>query len=252
MFEIYQATNKKNGKRYIGVTGAGLKHRRGVHLRMAAIGSMSCPRFYDAIRKYGAESFAWSVLASFALAEFAYHHEFVLVRDLKPEYNVAAGGNRAFHNIPSPKRKPVICLESGEVFASVVVAAKRLKAANVSQCCRGISTTASGLHFQFFTEPWTEVQRLKAIRIIDAAGVERRRKTPIPNIPKKALIRNRPGIPLICLETAEIFPSTVAAAIAVKCDAGSISRACRFDRKNKSVKGLHFAYIKDVGQRMYA
>lgn len=252
MFVVYQARNKRNGKRYIGVTSKGLRLRKSAHLRIALRNGRGCPRFYAAIRKYGADSFEWSVLASFAIREFAYHHEFILVRDLKPEYNAVAGGNLAYQGAPSPWRRPVICLESGMVYPSIENAATSLNAAEVVGCCHGKRITSNGLHFQFFAGPMTDSERIKAISLIDEAGVKRRQRVLQPITPAIALLRNRPGIPVICLDTGEIFPSTVAAARSAGTDAGSINRVCLFSRRIKSAKGRHYAYIKDVGQRMFA
>lgn len=61
---VYCATNKVNGKKYIGVVlGDGpLERRIATHKYAARKGNQ--PIFYRAIRKYGFESFSWEVLAS--------------------------------------------------------------------------------------------------------------------------------------------------------------------------------------------
>ena len=57
---IYKATNKVNGKSYIGQTTKGLIHRRKDHLAKRKKGS--CPYFYRALHKYGKEDFSWEVI----------------------------------------------------------------------------------------------------------------------------------------------------------------------------------------------
>jgi group I intron endonuclease len=57
---VYQATNRINGKCYIGVTTRLLAKRRAQHHVFANRGSRS--PFHQAIRKYGKENFAWEII----------------------------------------------------------------------------------------------------------------------------------------------------------------------------------------------
>ena len=57
---IYKATNKHNGKCYIGQTVFTLSERRSQHLREARSGKGF--RFHAAIRKYGEDAFIWEVI----------------------------------------------------------------------------------------------------------------------------------------------------------------------------------------------
>lgn len=87
---VYQATNQVNGKRYIGVTGY-FDKRRMAHAQYARKGS-KLP-FHCAIRKYGNDAFAFSVLADFGddrPLSLLYEEE--AIAKYKPEYNVASGG----------------------------------------------------------------------------------------------------------------------------------------------------------------
>ena len=56
---IYKATNKINGKVYIGQTEKTLEHRKEVHHRDS---ERMDTYFYRAIRKYGWENFEWEVI----------------------------------------------------------------------------------------------------------------------------------------------------------------------------------------------
>lgn len=58
---IYKATNRLNGKVYIGQTVQALAERMGDHRRKALVHS-SKSHFHAAIRKYGFDAFDWTVL----------------------------------------------------------------------------------------------------------------------------------------------------------------------------------------------
>ena len=59
-FIVYSATNKINGKIYIGKTTKSLIRRRSVHESSALKGSNKY--FHKAIRKHGAENFDWKII----------------------------------------------------------------------------------------------------------------------------------------------------------------------------------------------
>lgn len=57
---IYKATNKVNGKSYIGQTIQTIQRRAYCHKLNAINGSKTY--FHNAIRKYGFDSFVWQVI----------------------------------------------------------------------------------------------------------------------------------------------------------------------------------------------
>lgn len=59
---IYKATNKINGKVYIGQTRCSLTKRRNEHCQDAKHHRDNCRRFCHAIRKYGPKNFEWEVI----------------------------------------------------------------------------------------------------------------------------------------------------------------------------------------------
>jgi group I intron endonuclease len=87
---VYLATNLKNGKRYIGVTKEALAKRIYGHFHAAMKKPLMV--FHRAIVKYGPESFTFVVLKEFETYELALDGERRLIAELKPEYNVSAGG----------------------------------------------------------------------------------------------------------------------------------------------------------------
>ncbi len=90
---LYEAINSTNGKRYIGITQRGMKVRRQRHIWTAHSGYGSV--FGAAIRKYGADSFEFKVLAICPDFEYAKLIEIAAIQKFSPEYNVTSGGDGA-------------------------------------------------------------------------------------------------------------------------------------------------------------
>lgn len=70
---IYIAKCISNGACYVGWT-VNFKKRREDHIQSALKGSKACPRFYNAIRKYGPEKFIWSIV-DWSSSEFWIKHQ---------------------------------------------------------------------------------------------------------------------------------------------------------------------------------
>ena len=102
---VYQATNKKNGKRYVGVTGRTLPRRRHEHVRDAVAGKGN-GAFAHAIRKHGKDVFEWHVLSEFTTAREAVAEECRLIRETAPEYNSTFGGHGGRNEADRLKTKP--------------------------------------------------------------------------------------------------------------------------------------------------
>jgi predicted GIY-YIG superfamily endonuclease len=60
---VYMATNRVNGKRYIGVTARGFERRRREHEKAPKAKRTTCRYFHAAIQKYGKAVFDWAILA---------------------------------------------------------------------------------------------------------------------------------------------------------------------------------------------
>lgn len=90
---VYEARNTQNGKRYIGVTSRSLAHRRKQHEWHADAGKGYV--FQSAIRKYGSDAFAWSVLETFPSYKDALRGEVAWIQEVEPEYNLTLGGQGA-------------------------------------------------------------------------------------------------------------------------------------------------------------
>jgi group I intron endonuclease len=90
---VYQAVNLINGKRYIGITSRTLLTRATEHLSDAKCRKNPAVAFHRAIRKYGADLFRFSVLASVDSFEDACRIEVRLIAAWHPEYNSSKGGD---------------------------------------------------------------------------------------------------------------------------------------------------------------
>lgn len=186
-YTIYMATCLVNGKRYVGITKQGLAKRKRRHLYLAQKGNTGCNRLYDAIRKYGEDSFQWQSIATAETEKEAFKIERALIKKIRKfseEYNVTDGGEgggrsagapfpedaRAklreiglqnkdrwalySHLGPKASSKKVVCLNTGEVYESASAASRatgRAKSLIIEVCLRDKRRkTAGGLVFRYF------------------------------------------------------------------------------------------------------
>lgn len=89
---VYMATNRENGKRYIGVTSRGLAARRRQHERAPNNKRVTCRYFHAAMAKYGAKAFDWAPLSQHDTFDEALRSEVLLIAQMRPEYNLTVGG----------------------------------------------------------------------------------------------------------------------------------------------------------------
>lgn len=87
---VYRALNVVNGKMYVGVTRVGLPKRKSQHLYAARHGKRN--KFCAAIRKYGEDSFVFSVICECADYDEAMAKEIECIAQLRPQYNLTTGG----------------------------------------------------------------------------------------------------------------------------------------------------------------
>ncbi len=104
---IYLATNKKNGKRYIGKTVGSLSRRRSYH---------GCRgyAFFNALKKYGKQAFTWRVLCRCSIRDldenerkFIRHYN-TCVSNGGHGYNIQEGGNGAPYGNANPSKRPEV------------------------------------------------------------------------------------------------------------------------------------------------
>lgn len=243
-FTVYMATNKINGKRYIGATRLGREARAEQHFKDARRKARDCPRFYDAIRKYGREAFEWTTLATLLTSEEMYKEEERLIALLDPEYNIASGGlvftskikQREFSQARAKETgKPVLCLNDGKIYPSIRATARAygLSKPQVSYLCEHIGLTRTGLGFRYASEHLTEDQRFALL-----ADFKQHKFTAERARVEKVAKKN--GRQVTCLNTGIVYPSAMAADKALGLLRNTVSYICIHGRTHHS--GLFFMF----------
>jgi len=234
---VYIATNKENGKRYIGATTRGLLNRKEQHA-WDAKKDKGCKLFVRAIRKYGINGFEWSVLKECETPDELWRAEADLVCRLKPEYNIIIGENEsvwALRRMSNTARsRPVVCLNDGNRYASGASAARAydISFMTVSNICRKGGKTLSGLSFMF-ADSDAPVERMPrtaeqnyAHKVAVLAGL------------KRAQAANRK--PVRCIDTGDEFESLSKAAAAIGTTVTSVTEAIR---RGGKAGGLKFEFL---------
>ena len=98
---IYEAINQINGKRYIGQTRNGLKHRKRQHFNASKHAQNVSWHFYRAINKYGWDHFEWKIIDYANTQEDldvkeSFWIEFFNTTDPEKGYNLKGGGYNPF------------------------------------------------------------------------------------------------------------------------------------------------------------
>ena len=173
---VYQATNRANGLRYIGVSKKTLNSRRTQHFCHARRTPEKMP-FLAAIAEYGEAAFAWEILETYDSYQDAVDAEIRLIADLKPEYNVTKGGPgitgvrrspswvaqwmERRHRGPEASSRKVICLDDGKIYPSASEAARTYgvpKSAVIEMCLgRRYRRSIGGKRFEYVERTAAEV-----------------------------------------------------------------------------------------------
>lgn len=147
---IYKATNKINGKCYIGQTKHSLEERKRVHLTKANQGIKT--HFYQAIRKYGADNFEWEILcvtnSKSRLNELETYY-ITYYDSIKHGYNMVDGGDNNIMDIESVKTKHDRVMQSEEVRSKISKTMKEKVARGelfTEEHRRRLSESAKGNH----------------------------------------------------------------------------------------------------------
>ena len=150
---IYIHTNKINGKKYVGQTIQRPEDRwhGGANYRQ-------CPKFWNAIKKYGWDNFEHEVIPALLEELDFLECEFIKKYDtVNNGYNCESGGNKnkklsketrkklsESHYISNSKQRAVLCLETGEIFKSA-----RDAGHHVWEVCNGKRETTKGYHWRY-------------------------------------------------------------------------------------------------------
>ena len=161
-------------KSYIGITKNSIKRRK-------HSGYLSNKFFTAAVRKYGWENIRTEIIAENVSLDEAnlletYYIASYETQDKRKGYNIADGGlswNSKTEEVrkkivlSEKNRKPVECIETGEVFPSFGEAERitGVDRFDISKCCSGKRKTAGKFHWRVYvgrTEDVREAQRRQA------------------------------------------------------------------------------------------
>jgi group I intron endonuclease len=143
---IYKATNKINGKNYIGRTSYDKLYKRiSSHVWYSKHKNSNIP-FANALRKYGKDQFEWKILEECKNTDMG-QREIYWIDKIKPEYNVTLGGDGGRYGRKCPENvklatkiansKPVIDTRTGIIYESATEASKILgiSRSSISRSC---------------------------------------------------------------------------------------------------------------------
>ena len=104
---IYKATNKINGKCYIGQTIKSLYHRKRAHYNAMLYYNYY---FYNALKKYGKENFEWSIIEECETRDELNEMEFHYIKQyhsykLENGYNISFGGSGGDNFTNNPNKE---------------------------------------------------------------------------------------------------------------------------------------------------
>lgn len=183
MYTVYLHRNVHNNKVYIGITSKKPKYRW-----KNGLGYSDQSLFWNAIKKYGWESFEHEILRENLTKEEAERLEIELIAKYKSNerehgYNMADGGdvNRGYHLSENTKRKlskahigkapwnkgkhgvqeksgrdkrRVRCIETQEVFESMSEASAKhnVPIGNLCKVCQGKRNMVGGYHWEYVND----------------------------------------------------------------------------------------------------
>ena len=209
-YSVYIHINKKNGKKYVGITQFSPQKRW-----KNGKGYMHNIHFQRAIEKYGWEGFEHIVVYSQCSKEVAEEIEKDMIATLQTNnpnkgYNIREGGHAGKHSEES-KRKMSIAKKLQSQDAEY---RKKL-----SECHKGIPAKNKGI-------PMSEEQKRKVSLS----------KTGVPNYKTRK--------PVFCLELNKSFGSLKEASQETGANISKISECCHGDRKTAG--GFHWIYESEV------
>ena len=211
---IYKITNTLNGKVYIGQS-IDIRERFYEHKRKLRL-HQHCNRYLqNAWDKHG-EYFEFEVIEECSLDDLDKREMYWIGRynsdDQKRGYNIMGGGqaNRAVaEQTKAMISKPVLCIETGEVYPSVAEAQRQTGICNISLACTGKMCHSGGYHWCFEEDATPEH--------IEAVLNRTQRRC------NKAVV---------CLVTGEVFDSMTEAARKHGVSIATISVACKRNSRN--------------------
>lgn len=254
-----------NGKRYIGKSN-NIKRRLNEHKNCKSFAPLIC----KAIAKYGWDAFDKTVL-EFCPVEELDEKEMHYIAELKPEYNLAKGGSGPTRVSPSPEtreilreaakkqwadekylkliKKPIICIDTGEIFDSVKSAAAKVGVSYgcISMALNGKMKTAGGYRWAYLN-PDDKVSEETSKSLGKANRGKKQSAEQIEKRATKLRGKSNPHLnhykPVFCVETGRIFASVKIAAESVGITPCFLSKVLH--GIGKTAGGYHWKFAKEV------
>ena len=170
--------------------------------------------------------------------------------------NLTNGGEGP-SGLPAWNKKPVICLDDGNVFDSSSNACifYGIDASTLSGCCKEINTNSAGRHFAFFTGLMSEDDRKNAIsKIYEKAAKRRKRKVTVQaenscsgGVDAKGRKASGPmkkRKSVLCLDDNQVFLSASDAARNYNIPVSGVIELCLGKRGRKTIGGKRFKYVE--------
>lgn len=244
---IYKIENLVNGKIYIGQSKH-IKQRWSEHKKELKANRHGNQYLQRAWNKYGEDNFSHTILEecdeSCLDDRERYYIELYNSFDSDIGYNLTDGGGRnrnisdhtreilsnSVSGVKHPNRKEVICLETGEIFMSIIDAANSIGVnySAITRCCNGLTGTVKNLHWLFYNDYTNKTQN------------------ELGEILKKENLRNHK---VICLNTGEVFKSIKDAHEKTGVNANTIGQCCLGKRPkagfDKNGDPQVFKYLED-------
>jgi group I intron endonuclease len=244
---VYLATNKANGKQYVGLTRRSLNSRWRQHVNVANQGAKTY--FHRAIVKHGVDGFDVQPMVSALSLAYLADLERLMISEIKPEYNQTNGGEvtlgRKYDDATKEqirlkntgkKRSPETRKMLSDMVKQRYVDRPELKAAVTAQILKVRSNIDEDKRRKAASEaakkqPWTAESRAK----LSASCMGRRYNQEIierMKASKRKAVQCSDGRVFTCREEA---------AKATGIGKDSIWKVC--NGRRPSVKGLIFSYI---------
>jgi hypothetical protein len=161
---IYKITNLVNNKIYVGQTVSSIGTRISQHFHQS-IKKNGDGLLGKAIRKHGRKNFIIEQIDLASSLDELNKKEIYWIKELDSHvknggYNLAFGGNSRAGWKENPIKtqsriskiyKPIVCIETGEIFPSIKSAAERLGVTPgfLTNVIKGRKPSAKGLHFKY-------------------------------------------------------------------------------------------------------
>ncbi len=171
--------------------------------------------------------------------------------------NITNGGD-GVSGVPAYNRRPVLCLETGELFVSATHAgvAHKINPTTVSDVCRGKYRFNGGYHYVYENNDMGKKERNEAIKKIEETHAKRRKRVDVNKSyvgvtdGKDAIGRSAAGPSanskkVICLDDGMMFPSASAAARNYNIARSSIIEMCLGRKYRVTVGGKKFKYYTE-------